>query len=184
MPNVGDTKTRFGREYIFLDPDPDSSAVTGTLGVWRLRVDDTNTPSPDNPGGGGGDADLSVSAVAGVPISAGQLVYINSSGFADLASASALSTAAVAGMATNTVTAGGTVNYTRNTIEDFFYSGSLVDGNPTNLSPGQPYFLSTTPGNWTTTPDTTTSGAVVRSCGIAAEIAKMSIEIQSITAVI
>ena len=181
MPNVGDTKDKFGRSYIYLNPAAASGDTVGTVGTWRLRVDDIGTP-PDG-GGGGGIADLSATAIAGVNIGAGQLVRINSSGNLELADASSISTATVAGMAMETKTAGAACKYVRNMVEDFFYASQFVDTTPTNLTPGTTYYLSTTPGNWTTTPDTTTAGAVVRSCGVAVDTDKMSIEIQSATVI-
>ena len=175
--------TRFGRQYIYLDPAPESRnySAVGTLGTWRLRVDDTNTPDPG--GGGGGDADLSVTGIAGVAIEKGQLLYLNGTGQLELASAASVNTAAVVGMSISSSAPGEECTYTRNVAEPFFYSTTLVDGGPGNLTPGATYFLSTTPGNWTATPDTTTSGAVVVACGIAVEIAKMSIEIQNATVI-
>ena len=53
------------------------------------------------------------------------------------------------------------VNFTRNEIETIF-SVSTLDGAPNFLEPGEMYYLSTNPGKWTRTPDTTTPGAVVR----------------------
>ena len=181
MPNVGDTKDIYGRSYIYLNPAASSGDTVGTVGTWRLRVDDTGTPSGG--GGGGGTTDLSVTATTAVAISAGQLVRINSSGQLDLADASSISTATVAGMAIQTAGVGAPCKYVRNMVEDFYYAGSFVDGSPANLTPGATYYLSTTAGNWTTTPDTTTSGAVVRSCGVAVDTDKMSIEIQSATVI-
>ena len=180
MPNVGDTKDKFGRSYIYLNPAAASGDTVGTVGTWRLRIDDTGTPSG---GGGGGTTDLSVTAIAAVDIDAGQLVFIDSSGQLDLADASSISTATVAGMAMETKTAGAACKYVRNMVEDFYYAGSFVDSSPANLTPGATYYLSTTAGNWTTTPDTTTAGAVVRSCGVAVDTDKMSIEIQSATVI-
>ena len=182
MPNVGDTKDKFGRSYIYLNPATAGGDNVGTVGTWRLRIDDTGTPV-DPGGGGGGTTDLSVTAIAAVDIDAGQLVYINASGQLDLADASSISTATVAGMATETKTAASPCKYVRNMVEDFYYSSSFVDTTPTNLTPGATYYLSTTAGNWTTTPDTTTAGAVVRSCGVAVDTDKMSIEIQSATVI-
>ena len=178
---VGDTKERFGRQYIYLNPA--SSEGLPTLGTWRLREDDNGTPPINGGGGGGGSADLSQNGTAGETIIAGQLLRTNGTGQLVLASAASVSTANVVGVATTAGTAGGPVSYTRNTVEDFFSSAAIVDGAPGNLSPGTIYFLSTTPGNWTSTPDTTTPGAVVRSCGIATEINKMSIEIQTATVI-
>tara|TARA_R110002012_G_scaffold113834_1_gene259934 strand:+ start:40 stop:588 length:549 start_codon:yes stop_codon:yes gene_type:complete len=182
MPNVGDTKDKFGRSYIYLNPATESGDTVGTVGTWRLRVDDTGTPSGGG-GGGGGTTDLSATAIAAVNISAGQLVRIDSTGKLDLADASSIATGTVAGMAMETKSAAAPCKYVSNMIQDFFFAGSFVDGSPTNLTPGITYYLSTTPGNWTTTPDTTTAGAVVRSCGVAVDTDKMSIEIQSATVI-
>ena len=181
MPNVGDTKDRFGRSYIYLNPETTSGDTVGTVGTWRLRIDDTGTPS----GGGGGDdgADLTVTAIAAVDIAAGQLVRVNSSSQLVLADATSFANSVVAGMAMETKLAGAECKYTRNVVEDFFYAGLYVDGSPTNLTPGITYYLSTPPGNWTATPDTSTTGAVGRSCGVAAAGDKMSIEIQSATVI-
>jgi hypothetical protein len=182
MANAGDTKERFGRQYIYLNPPPNG---LGTIGAWRLRVDDGGTPPID--GGGGGDADLSFRAVVapGSPdIKLGNLVYLNALGQVELASAATLLTSAVAGMAIEGKAAGELIEFTRNEVKQIFNVNLVVDGAPTFLSPGDVYFLSMTPGNWTTSPDTTTPGAVVRSCGTALDTNQMSIEIQIATTVI
>ena len=180
MPDPGDTKERFGRQYIFINP---TTGVEGAIGTWRLRIDDTGTPPIDGGGGGGGSADLSVAGVAGETIIAGELLYMDVSGNLRLASAASVSTSQVVGMARTGGSQGEAIRYVRNEVEEFFNAGTVVDGAPASLIPGQIYFLSTTPGNWTTTPDTTTTGAVVRSCGIATSVTKMSVEIQIATVI-
>ena len=95
---VGDTKSRFGREYIYLNPPSDSGLPT--LGTWRLREDDNGTP-PVGGGGGGGTVDLSQNGTAGEAITAGQLLRTNGTGQLVLASAASISTANVIGVATN-----------------------------------------------------------------------------------
>lgn len=179
MPDPGDTKERFGRQYIFLNPP---TTTGGAIGTWRLRIDDTGTP-PINGGGGGGSTDLSVAGVAGETIVAGELLYMDTDAKLRLASAASVSTSQVVGMARTGGLQGEAIRYVRNEVEDFFNSGTIVDGSPASLVPGQIYFLSTNPGNWTTTPDTTTPGAVVRSCGIATAATKMSVEIQIATVI-
>ena len=181
MPNPGDTTERFGRSYIFLNPEPNG---LGTVGTWRIRVDDTGTPPVD--GGGGGDVDLSSRAIVapGSPaVVAGNLLYLNSSGQVELADASSITTSVVAGMAIEGKAAGELVEFTRNETKDIFDVASVIDGSPTFLTPGATYFLSTNPGKWTTTPDTTTSGVVVRACGLAIDNNKMTIEIQNATVI-
>ena len=80
MPNVGDTKERFGRQYVYLNPEPSTAgASAAAVGHWRLALDDTGTPPVD--GGGGGNTDLSFRApvAADSPaIAVGNLVYIDS----------------------------------------------------------------------------------------------------------
>jgi hypothetical protein len=173
MPNVGDTKARFGRQYIYLNPAPNG---TGTIGEWRLRIDDNGQP-PITPGGG---TDLGYQAVVatGQPtIVAGNLIYLDSAGEAKLADASTITESVVA-------SAGALVEFTRNEIKTIFNVSTVVEGAPTNLVPGSVYYLSTTAGKWTTTPNATTAGSVIRSCGTAVDIDKMSIEIQIVTSAI
>ena len=185
MPNIGDTTERFGREYIFLNPPSTSpSADAYSVGTWRLRVDDIGTPPID--GGGGGNTDLSFRApvAADSPaIGIGNLVYIDSAGNMRLADASSVTTANVAGMAVTTGNPGDLVNFSRNEVESIFNVNLVVDGAPSFLTPGSMYYLSTTPGKWTTTPDTTTPGAVVRACGTAVDSNDMSVEIQVSTVI-
>lgn len=182
MANVGDTKDRFGRQFIFLNPAPNG---LGTVGTWRLREDDNGTPPVD--GGGGGDADLSFRATiaaGSASINIGNLVYLNSLGQVELASASSITTSVVAGMATTAAAAGELVDVTRNEIKSIFNPSLVVEGSPATLTPGQVYYLGREDGKWTTTPDTTTAGNVVRSCGTALDSNQMAIEIQTTTTVI
>lgn len=185
MPNVGDTKDRFGRQYVYLNPDPSTEGTTAAaVGHWRLAVDDTGTPPVD--GGGGGNTDLSFRApvAADSPaVGVGNLVYIDSAGDMRLADASSYETSVVAGMAVTAGNPGELVNFTRNEIETIFNISTLIDGSPSFLEPGEMYYLSTNPGKWTTTPDTTTAGAAVRVCGTAVSQNDMSVEIQIATVI-
>ena len=180
MANQGDTKERFGRSYIYLIP----SGNPFDVGAWRVRIDDEGTPPVD--GGGGGEADLSFRAVVAVDETAmdvGNLIYIDSVGNARKASASSITTADVAGMVTVAGTPGNLCTFTRNEVKELFNVSSLVDGGPSLLTPGENYYLSKNPGKWTTTPDTTTAGVVVRPCGLAFDTNSMSIEIQNATVI-
>ena len=180
MANAGDTKERFGRSYIYLIPTGNAFDI----GTWRVRVDDQGTPPID--GGGGGEADLSFRAVVATdetPMSVGHLIYIDDEGRARKASASSITTADVAGMVIEAATAGSLCTFTRNEVKEIFNVSDLVDGDPALLSPGESYYLSINPGKWTTTPDTTTPGAVVRPCGLAFDSNSMSIEIQNATVI-
>ena len=180
MANPGDTKERFGRSYIYLIPSDNNFE----LGTWRVRVDDEGTPPVD--GGGGGSADLSFRAVVAADETAmdvGHLIYIDTEGRARKASASSISTADVAGMVIEAAGPSELCTFTRNEVKSIFNVSTLVDGSPALLTPGDSYFLSTNPGKWTTTPDTTTPGVVVRPCGLAFDTNQMSIEIQNATVI-
>mgnify|MGYP006239360241 CR=1 FL=1 len=185
MPNVGDTKDRFGRQYVYLNPDPSTEeADVAAVGHWRIAKDDSGTPPVD--GGGGGNTDLSFRApvAADSPsIAVGHLVYIDINGDMRLADASTYDTSVVSGMAVTAGDPGQLVNFTRNEVETIFNINSVIDGAPGFLTPGDMYYLSTTPGKWTTTPDTTTAGAVVRVCGTAVSQNDMSVEIQTATVI-
>ena len=180
MANQGDTKERFGRAYIYLIP----SGNNFDPGTWRVRVDDEGTPPVD--GGGGGEADLSFRAVVAndeTAMDVGHLVYIDDEGRARKADASGIATADVAGMVIEAAAPGELCTFTRNEVKSIFNVSSLVDGAPALLTPGESYYLSTNPGKWTTTPDTTTPGSVVRPCGLAFDTNQMSIEIQNATVI-
>ena len=181
MANPGDTKERFGRSYIYLIPSENNFEP----GTWRLRVDDNGTPPID--GGGGGDVDLSSRTVVAADetlMVVGQLVYVASDGVLRKADASSIATGDVAGMVIVGAGPGEFCTHTRNETRDIFSVSTLVDGGPGLLTPGASYYLSAvTPGNWTTTPDTTTPGAVVRPCGYAIDTNKMAIEIQNATVI-
>ena len=176
MPTAGEQIDKFGRTYVFIVPETPvgTPGGVGTVGTYRLMVAEENLPEGGLP---------ETSATAAVAIQRGQLVYLDSSGELDLASASSISTAAVVGMSVSAVAAGEDCQFVRNVAEEFTFASSLVDGSPSALTAGQTYYLSTTPGNWTTTPDTSTSGAVVLACGIALAETEMSIEIQTATVI-
>jgi len=175
MSNIGDTKTKFGRQYIYLNPDPSLTEFTNAaVGHWRLAIDDTGTP----PVGLSFRAPVAASSPA---IAVGNLVYIDSAGDMHLADASDYETSVVAGMAVTAGNPGQSVSYSRNEIETMYNISTLIDGAPANLVTDQIYYLSTNPGKWTTTPDTTTTGAVVRICGTAVSATEMAVEIQEAT---
>lgn len=178
MPVPGEIKTQFNRQYIYLNPGPDP----GTPGGWRIRAggDEPVNPNP------GIDVELTFNAVIAddsADVVIGNLLYLDSSGEARLADALSLSKSQVAGMAVTSGVPGQTVKFVRNAVETIISPASVVEGAPASLTPGATYFLSTTPGKWTTTPNTTSPGVVVRSCGVALDATNMSIEIQVATVV-
>ncbi len=171
MPAVGDTKVQFNRTYIWLEPNVDAP------GSWRLTGND-NTP-----GASQDQSALNATGTvdAGTPtILINQLVYVTSTGTLALANASSINTAKVAGVATATATAGNPVTYTRNRPITMTNVSAVVDAAPASLENGKYYYLSATnAGNYTRTPDTTTSGAALVQVGLALGTADMAIEIQS-----
>lgn len=182
MATQGDTKERFGRSYIYLVP----TGSNFDPGTWRVRVDDEGTPPIDGGGGGGDDTDLTFRAVLANDETAtiiGNLLYIDNAGQARKASAASIATAEVAGMALTATNPGELVTFGRNETKEIYDVATIVDGSPGLLTPGGTYFLSMNPGKWTTTPDTTTPGAVVRNCGVAMDTNQMSIEVQTATVI-
>ena len=170
MPAIGDTQVKFNRTYIWLKGNANAP------GAWRLTGND-NTP--------GANQDQSSLETTGTVVStratieANQLVYVNSAGTIDLADASAIATGKVAGAAIATAVANGPVTYTRNMAVNITNPDVVVDGAPSTLEIGKYYYLSATnPGNYTRTPDTSTTGAVLVQVGLALDTANMTIEVQ------
>jgi hypothetical protein len=170
MPAIGDTQVKFDRTYIWLKGNPNAP------GAWRLTGND-NTP--------GANQDQSKLEMNGTvassraTIAANQLVYINSAGAIDLADASAIATGRVAGAAIADAIANGPITYARNMAVNVINPTVVIDGAPSVLETGKYYYLSaTTPGNYTRTPDTSTTGAVLVQVGLALDTANMTIEIQ------
>ena len=172
MPTIGEGKIRFGRAYVFLNPDINNQ--TSGEGTWRLTNDDIAT--------GTDTSDLIKTAVVatGQTINKDQLIYITTSGQAALADASAIATARVAGIATTTAAAGAFVSYTRNQAVSLTNISTVVDGGGSTLDTGKYYWLSATnPGNLTRTPDTTTAGAVLVQVGLATSTNEIQVEVQT-----
>ena len=170
MPSVGDTKIEFSRAWVYLQPGGQGP------GTWRLTGDDNvSTPDADP------SAFLFTAVMAPGNIAAvGSLLYLNASGQAVLADASSLSSSKVAGAATTVATAGATVTYTSSLPITGLSPSTIVDGSPANLTPGDLYYLSSVvPGNYTTTPDTTTPGAVLIQVGVALDTNEMNIEVSA-----
>ena len=174
MPVIGETKQRFSRSYVWLNPTVGSSSFTA--GTWRLTGDDE---------AGGEDPDISSLiesgiVAPGVNIQASQLVYINDTGLLDLAKADSVTTGRVAGIALTGGNAGDTIQYTRNQSEPIQGLSSRIDGAPSQLDIGRYYYLSAiNAGNFTRTPDTSTAGSVVVQVGLAISSTELTIEIQA-----
>ena len=67
MANQGETKTRFGRQYTFLNPD----AAVGP-GVWRLSSIDEIAASGGGSGGGLNDVD-GVAPITSTTVGVGEI---------------------------------------------------------------------------------------------------------------
>lgn len=196
MPAPGDTQERFGRSYIFVNPDPSITFLrglpyagnVGTVGTWRLSIDDEYVPGGggDDPGGGGeGTVANAVLAAGEATTSVGTLLYIDNEGNARRAKADNIATSRVVGAAMTVATAGSVVKYGTNLILDVFNTEPVVDNDIGGLfATGYTYYLSAVnAGNWTLSPDTTTEGSVVIECGHATDTNRMLVEIQTPTEV-
>ena len=124
MPVIGETKQRFSRSYVWLNPTVGSSSFTA--GTWRLTGDDE---------AGGEDPDISSLIESGiiapgVNIIPSQLIYINDSGLLDLAKADSVTTGRVAGISLTGGNPGDTIQYTRNQSEPIQDLSNRIDGAP------------------------------------------------------
>ena len=174
MASIGETRVRFNRSYIFLNPE-----VNGELGVgtWRLTGNDIASSSGEETSTLNEEITLASDSPAVLSF---QLIYIDSANQARLADASSAATAAVAGITISAGNPGDLITYTRNRGVSITNVSSVVDGAPSALEAGKYYFLSATnPGNLTRTPDTSTDGAVLVQVGIAVSSNELLIEIQT-----
>jgi hypothetical protein len=185
MPNIGETKTKYGRSYVYLKPNTSINNLpeAANLGIWRLNTDDDWITTNSIGATVSFDAllDNSVSS-----IEIGQLVYLTSTGTVRLANASSIATAVVAGVATNTANAGQTVTVGTSTSILVPDLSVCVDGatSSSSLTIGAAYYLSSlTAGNWTATPDTTTTNKVVAPVGFAVASNRLSLDVDNTTIV-
>lgn len=172
MPVIGETKQRFSRSYIYVNPSVGSNNFT--QGTWRLTIEEDPDKDPDI-------SEFWENGIAAEAIQTSQLLYVDdSNGQLRLAKADSAATGRVAGICVIGGSPGDEVHYTRNlgvTIENL---SDKVDGSPSELEPGKYYYLSATnAGNLTRTPDTTTSGSVVVQVGLALSKTQLTVEIQA-----
>lgn len=144
------------------------SGVTVSVGAGSSgeipALDSTGKIDPSMlPIGIGADA---VSAEAGESLSAGDIVYFDSTGKVMKAEASTIAKAG-RGYVTQVYTSGATATV------------YFDDSNPslTGLTPGSTYYLSTTAGQVTTTPPTTTN-SIVQEIGFASSATNLRVNIQ------
>ena len=195
MPAPGDTQERFSRSYIFVNPDPSVTFLrgrdlvrnVGTVGTWRLSLDDEYNPEPGpGPGPGGGGTVGTAVLGGGEPTTfVGSLMYIDGSGNLRHAKANNIATSQVVGVALEVKSQGEVCQYGTNVIIDVFDTANIVDNDIGGLfATGYNYYLSAVnAGNWTLTPDTTTPGSVVIQCGLANNTNQLLVEVQTPTEV-
>jgi len=172
MPSVGDTKTVFGRTYVFSNPNQ----ALGP-GTWLLS---------DGEGSLSGEQQTehkvygqAVVDSSSIAIHKGMLVYINDSGNAVAASAASLESSRVVGVAIDPANVGQIVQFTQNTAFEFFNAISITDEASSNLDVGKPYYLSSdNPGKWTKNPTRDDASIEVLQCGTAVNEYYMAIDIQ------
>ena len=118
MPSVGDTKTVFGRTYVYSNPNQ----ALGP-GTWLLS---------DGEGSLSGEQQTehkvygqAIVDASSIPIHKGMLIYINSSGNAVAASAANVDSARVVGVAIDPANIGQIVQFTQNTAFEFFNGSNL-----------------------------------------------------------
>lgn len=174
MPSVGDTKTVFGRTYVFSNPNQ----ALGP-GTWLLS---------DGEGSLSGEQQTehkvygqAVVDSSSIAIHKGMLVYINDAGNAVAASASSLESSRVVGVAIDPANVGQIVQFTQNTAFEFFNAISITDEASSTLDVGQPYYLSSdNPGKWTKNPTRDDASKEILQCGTAVNEYYMAIDIQPI----
>ena len=174
MPSVGDTKTVFGRTYVFSNPNQ----ALGP-GTWLLSDGDGSLSGEQQTEHKVyGQAVVDSSSIA---IHKGMLVYINDAGNAVAASAASLESSRVVGVAIDPANIGQIVQFTQNTAFEFFNAISITDEASSTLDVGQPYYLSSdNPGKWTKNPTRDDASIEVLQCGTAVNEYYMAIDIQPI----
>lgn len=174
MPSIGDTKTIFGRTYVYSNPNQ----AIGP-GTWLLS---------DGEGSLSGNQQTehvvygqAIVDDNSIPIKRGMLVVINDDKKATAAVGSSIETATVVGVAIDPANNGQAVQFTQNTAFEFFNATSITDEAESALDVGKPYYLSTqNPGKWTKNPDRSVPGNIILQCGTAMSDYYMAIDIQPV----
>ena len=174
MPSIGDTKTIFGRTYVYSNPNQ----ALGP-GTWLLS---------DGEGSVSGNQQSehvvygqAVVDDTSIPLKRGMLVRVNADGKAEAAIATSLETARVVGVAIDPANTGQVVQYTQNTVFEFFNASAITDEGASKLDIGKPYYLSASnPGKWTKDPNRIIEQNEIMQCGTAVGEYYMAIDIQPI----
>ena len=177
MPSIGDTKTLFGRRYVYVNPNQ----ALGP-GTWLLSDNDSSgdvgIPTISNIPIYG---QATVAAIS-QPIKRGMLIYLNDLDEAVAGSALSADTAKIVGVATEAANIGQVTQFTQNSVIDLFNCADITDEGTTTLEVGSIYYLSANnPGYWTTIPDRTSVDAVILPCGTAVNDNYMAIDIDPIS---
>tara|TARA_B100001093_G_scaffold40718_1_gene34621 strand:+ start:8697 stop:9233 length:537 start_codon:yes stop_codon:yes gene_type:complete len=172
MANLGDTKNVFGRSYIFRNPDTALGPSVYALSSKDLVPVDEDDDVEVISGSAVYDVSSPVSAQRGTPLA------FTSFGTLIPAIATDLSTAQVVGVALNSTNPGQTVSFTSDADLTFTGIAGITDEGNNNFVVGGKYYLSATnAGNFTLTPDTTTSGNVVIAIATAVSGNRIALEI-------
>lgn len=174
MPSVGDTKTIFGRTYVYSNPNQ-------ALGPGTWLLSDGEGSLSGNQQSEHTVYGQAIVDDASIPIKRGMLVRVNAEGKAEAAIATSLETARVVGVAIDPANVGQIVQYTQNTVFEFFNASSITDEGVADLDIGSPYYLSAeNPGKWTKTPNRLIAENEIMQCGTAVSDFYMAIDIQPI----
>ena len=143
MPSVGDTKTIFGRTYVYSNPNQALGPGTWLLSDGEGSVS-ANQQTEHTVYGTAIVADTSI------PIKRGMLVRIDDDGKAVAAIATSIENARVVGVAIDPANTGQVVQFTQNTVFEFFNASAITDEASSSLEVGKPYYLSAdNEGKWT-----------------------------------
>ena len=165
MPAIGDYRTRFNRNYIWVQPGQGP-------GTWRLTADDPEAPAPTPDA-----ASYELTVDSNSPsILVGQLVYVTTVGTAALASSTSITTGRPIGVAVTAAGPNQLINVGTNRIIQITNVSDIVEGAPLSLETGKYYRLSSEAGKFTRTPDTSTAGSVLVQVGLATSSSEMQIE--------
>jgi len=172
MPNLGDTRNVFGRSYIFRNPNSELGPAVYALSSKDLVPVDEDDDVEIISGSGVYDASAPVSAQRGTPLA------FSATGTLIPARANSLATSNVVGLALDSANPGQTVSFTSDADLSFPGIATLTDEGNAVFEVGGRYYLSATnPGNFTLTPDTTTTGSVVITLATALSTDRVAIEI-------
>lgn len=173
-PEIGATKTVFGRKYVYMNPDQ----AIGP-GCWRLA---------DSPSGATANDEAASSSVYGQAtvaddsplIEQGMLVRLSTTGKAYPALATTAENARVVGVAMDRTVSGQVVRFTTNTSFEIFNADKITDEGSLFLEIGLPYYLSSeSAGKWTLNPSSNSHDYLTLQCGIAVDMYHMSVDIQT-----